>query len=98
MTDLDSRVAELAQRHLPLAAAILREAIRTPADHVDRKPDEGGGDVRSRHGMPCGDPEPDEEDATQRDREKREERLRARPHQNATPTASHRKRTRGAPR
>jgi len=42
MTDLDSRVAELAQRHLPLAAAILREAIRIPADHVDRAADEGG--------------------------------------------------------
>jgi len=42
MGDLDRRVAELAQRDLPLAAAILRECIRIPADHVDRSPDEGG--------------------------------------------------------
>ena len=40
---LDARVAELAARYLPLAVEILREAIRIPADHVDR-PVDGGGD------------------------------------------------------
>ncbi len=39
---LDARVAELAARDLPMAAAILREAIRIPADYVDRPVDEGG--------------------------------------------------------
>jgi acetylornithine deacetylase/succinyl-diaminopimelate desuccinylase-like protein len=39
---LDARVVELAARDLPLAARILREAIRIPADHVDRAPDDGG--------------------------------------------------------
>ncbi|MDH5520719.1 MAG: peptidase dimerization domain-containing protein [Acidimicrobiia bacterium] len=46
MTELDDhlnrRVAELSELHLPLAAAILREAIRIPADYVDRPTDEGG--------------------------------------------------------
>ena len=42
MTDLDTRAAELAQTYLPLAAEILRECIRIPADHVDRPVDEGG--------------------------------------------------------
>jgi acetylornithine deacetylase/succinyl-diaminopimelate desuccinylase-like protein len=41
-TDLDARVAELSELHLPLAAAILREAIRIPADYVDRSIDDGG--------------------------------------------------------
>ena len=40
--DLDARVAELSQRYLPLAAAILRECIRIPADYVDRPVDDGG--------------------------------------------------------
>ncbi len=39
---LDKRVAELSEFHLPLAAAVLREAIRIPADYVDRPIDEGG--------------------------------------------------------
>jgi len=39
---LDARIAQLAARDLPLAVRILREAIRIPADHVDRAPDEGG--------------------------------------------------------
>ncbi|MCP5031452.1 MAG: peptidase dimerization domain-containing protein [Actinomycetia bacterium] len=39
---LDRRVAELSELHLPLAAAILREAIRIPADYVDRPIEEGG--------------------------------------------------------
>ena len=42
MTDLDTRVAELSQTHLPLAVELLREAIRIPADYVDRPADEGG--------------------------------------------------------
>lgn len=39
---LDARVAELAARYRPLAAQILREAIRIPADQVDRPVDDGG--------------------------------------------------------
>ena len=39
---LDARVAALAARDLPLARKILAEAIRIPADHVDRPVDEGG--------------------------------------------------------
>ena len=39
---LDRRVAELAERYLPLAVSILREAIRIPADLVDLPPDAGG--------------------------------------------------------
>ena len=35
MSDLDARVAELAERYRSLAAAILAEAIRVQADHVD---------------------------------------------------------------
>jgi acetylornithine deacetylase/succinyl-diaminopimelate desuccinylase-like protein len=42
MATLDERVAELAARDLPLAVSILREAIRVPADHVDRPVEEGG--------------------------------------------------------
>lgn len=39
---LARRVAECAARDLPLAAGILREAIRLPADRVDRPASEGG--------------------------------------------------------
>ena len=42
MTGLDQRVADLAAQYLPLAADILRECIRIPADHVDRPVDQGG--------------------------------------------------------
>nr|NIR38007.1 M20 family metallo-hydrolase [Actinomycetota bacterium]NIS32559.1 M20 family metallo-hydrolase [Actinomycetota bacterium]NIT96319.1 M20 family metallo-hydrolase [Actinomycetota bacterium]NIU20037.1 M20 family metallo-hydrolase [Actinomycetota bacterium]NIU67577.1 M20 family metallo-hydrolase [Actinomycetota bacterium] len=42
MSDLDARVAELSERYLPLAAEILKECIRIPADHVDRPLEEGG--------------------------------------------------------
>ena len=42
MTDLDTRVAELSAQYLPLAAEILQECIRIPADYVDRPADEGG--------------------------------------------------------
>ncbi len=39
---LSDRVAELSEFYLDLAGAILREAIRIPADHVDRPVDQGG--------------------------------------------------------
>ncbi len=42
MTSLDTRVAELSAQYLPLAAEILKECIRIPADYVDRPVDEGG--------------------------------------------------------
>ncbi|HET6439309.1 MAG TPA: peptidase dimerization domain-containing protein [Anaeromyxobacter sp.] len=42
MSDLDARVAGLAARYLPLARDILREAVRIPADYVDRDPAQGG--------------------------------------------------------
>lgn len=43
MSDLDARAAELAARYRPLAAELLREVVRIPADFV-RKPPELGGD------------------------------------------------------
>jgi len=43
MSDLDLQVAALASKYLPLAREILAEAIRIPADYVDR-PLESGGD------------------------------------------------------
>ena len=46
LSKLDHRVAELAERYRPLAVAILQEAIRIPADEVDRPVDDGG-DPRS---------------------------------------------------
>ncbi len=42
MNELDTKVAELAARYRPLAAEILREVIRIPADYVDRPEDAGG--------------------------------------------------------
>jgi acetylornithine deacetylase/succinyl-diaminopimelate desuccinylase-like protein len=39
---LDARVAELSEKYLPLAQEILQEAIRIPADYVDRAPEDGG--------------------------------------------------------
>jgi putative selenium metabolism hydrolase len=42
MSNLDARVAELAAKYLPLAREILKEAIRIPADYVDRPVDAGG--------------------------------------------------------
>lgn len=39
---LDERIAALARRDRALAVSILREAIRIPADHVDRPAEEGG--------------------------------------------------------
>lgn len=54
MSQLDARVAELAAKYLPLAVELLKEAIRIPADHVDR-PAEQGGDPKcgtSNHEQP----------------------------------------------
>ncbi len=42
MSELDARVAELAARDRDLAVSILREAIRVPADWVDRPTEKGG--------------------------------------------------------
>ncbi len=39
---LDARIAELSELYLDLAVAILKEAIRLPADYVDRPGDDGG--------------------------------------------------------
>jgi len=39
---MDQKISELAKKYLPLAGELLREAIRVPADHVDRPPEEGG--------------------------------------------------------
>jgi len=41
-TALDQKIAALAARDLPLAVEILKEAIRIPADHVDKPADQGG--------------------------------------------------------
>ena len=41
-TNLDARIAELAAKYLPLAKEILVEAIRIPADYVDRPAEQGG--------------------------------------------------------
>ncbi len=41
-TSLDARITELARTYRPLAEEILREAIRIPADYVDRPVREGG--------------------------------------------------------
>ena len=42
MPNLDARVAELAARYRPLAAEMLAEVIRIPADFVDKPADQGG--------------------------------------------------------
>src|SRR3974390_1020105 len=42
MSNLDPRGAELAAKYRPLAVEILKEAIRIPADYVDRPADQGG--------------------------------------------------------
>lgn len=39
---MDRKVIGLAQRYLPLAVEILKEAIRIPADYVDRSAEKGG--------------------------------------------------------
>jgi acetylornithine deacetylase/succinyl-diaminopimelate desuccinylase-like protein len=42
MSTLDDKIAALAARHLSLGASILKEAIRIPADFVDKPVEEGG--------------------------------------------------------
>ena len=42
MPSLDERIAALAARDRPLAEKILKEAIRIPADYVDRPAEDGG--------------------------------------------------------
>jgi putative selenium metabolism hydrolase len=39
---MDDKISELASKYLPLAAELLKEGIRAPADYVDRATDEGG--------------------------------------------------------
>lgn len=54
MSNLDTRVAQLAAQYRPLATEMLREVIRIPADFVER-PEEQGGDPRcglSNHELP----------------------------------------------
>ncbi len=41
-TNLDAKIAQLAERDLPLAVKVLVEAIRIPADFVDKPIDQGG--------------------------------------------------------
>ncbi|MDP6935286.1 MAG: hypothetical protein QGG40_20365, partial [Myxococcota bacterium] len=42
MDNLDARIAELAEKYRPLAAEILAEIVRIPADYVDRSSEKGG--------------------------------------------------------
>ncbi len=42
MSNLDQRIVELAERYRALAVKILQEAIRIPADYVDKAADAGG--------------------------------------------------------
>ncbi|MBC8344674.1 MAG: peptidase dimerization domain-containing protein [Candidatus Marinimicrobia bacterium] len=42
MNDLDRRISELSLKYLPLAEELLKEAIRIPADYVDKPVDQGG--------------------------------------------------------
>ncbi len=42
MSSLDQKIAELALKYRPLAAEILAEAVRIPADYVDQPADQGG--------------------------------------------------------
>jgi acetylornithine deacetylase/succinyl-diaminopimelate desuccinylase-like protein len=39
---MDAKIAQLAENYRPLAVTILKEAIRVPADFVDRPKDDGG--------------------------------------------------------
>jgi len=39
---MNDRIQDLARRYLPEAVATLREAVRLPADYVDRPPEDGG--------------------------------------------------------
>ncbi len=42
MSNLDQKTAELAAKYRPLAAELLAEVVRIPADYVDRPVDDGG--------------------------------------------------------
>ena len=42
MNNLDRRISELSLKYLPLAEELLKEAIRIPADYVDKPIDQGG--------------------------------------------------------
>ncbi len=42
MSDLDTRIAQLAAQYRPLAAKILAEVVRIPADYVDKSVEAGG--------------------------------------------------------
>jgi len=42
MSELDTRVAELAAKYRPIAEKILKDVIRIPADYVERPKDAGG--------------------------------------------------------
>ena len=42
MSNLDTRIAQLAAEYRSLGAEILAEAIRIPADYVDKSPEQGG--------------------------------------------------------
>src|SRR5512139_274949 len=42
MSSLDEKIAALAARYRPLAARLLAEAVRIPADYVDKPVEEGG--------------------------------------------------------
>ncbi len=42
MNLLDRRITELSEKYLPLAEELLKEAIRIPADYVDKPIDQGG--------------------------------------------------------
>src|SRR5262245_55085768 len=39
---LHEKIARLAGEYRPLAVSILKEAVRIPADYVDRPPEQGG--------------------------------------------------------
>ncbi|HMM35284.1 MAG TPA: hypothetical protein PKA62_11200, partial [Thermoanaerobaculia bacterium] len=54
MSLLDSRIAELAAKYLPLAKEMLAEAIRIPADYVEKPLDAGGDPLcgTSNHELP----------------------------------------------
>ena len=42
MSTLDEKISALSVKYLPLAEEILKEAIRIPADFVDKPADQGG--------------------------------------------------------
>ncbi|GIT08197.1 MAG: hypothetical protein CM1200mP30_18270 [Pseudomonadota bacterium] len=42
MNSLDENISVLSKKYLPLAEELLKEAIRIPADYVDKPVDQGG--------------------------------------------------------